>query len=149
MTSRRPYFPTTCSYSASTWGSSTRSACTACSPMECRTSSTPTTVAPSRANRSATAWPIGLAAPLITQTRPTSRANGSSRSLETGSVSSSWAMHDNDGWHILCERCGWRARHDTRKDADGDTRRHDREVHGDSEPTARRRDPQDENDLHQ
>lgn len=49
---------------------------------------------------------------------------------------SSWAMYDNDGWHILCERCEWGARHETREDADGDARRHDREVHGDSEPTA-------------
>src|SRR5215813_12360288 len=79
MTSRRPCSPTTRSYIAWTSDSSARSARIACPPTECSTLSTPTTTAPSLANRVATAWPITLAAPLTTQTLPTS--TGSLQSL--------------------------------------------------------------------
>ena len=43
----------------------------------------------------------------------------------------SWAMwEESRGWFVMCERCKWSRKYATRSDAEVDTKRHDREVHG-------------------
>ena len=63
----RAYMPRTCSSSAT-------SAWSASSPSEPGSRSTPTTLAPSAANRRAASAPMPLAAPVITHTFPSSLA---------------------------------------------------------------------------
>src|SRR5262245_37705749 len=72
-TSMRPISPAASAYISRTESSSATSACNASSPSAPSERSTPTTRAPSSANRRAVSAPMPLAAPVITQTLPSSR----------------------------------------------------------------------------